>query len=93
MYYCMKCDSKFEEFKKVHTTYEEYYEIASDVMSRTPMTLYFCPCCGADSDYIEELSECDMCEGYYPECVLTDTEGFPNGGVGQVCPDCLKNME
>ena len=43
-------------------------------------------------DLISELVECS-CGEMVEQKDMTDTEGMINGGVGSVCPDCLRDME
>lgn len=57
MYRCSICKKKFEEPKKINTTYESYYGVASDFQSYTPLTLEVCPFCSCEE--INEIEEYD----------------------------------
>lgn len=90
MYYCNNCNSEFKDLELKEVKAEDYYGVSGQFMSSHTMTIAECPCCGSD-DY-EEMVMCPMCEEYFKEEDLIDTEGLPNGGVGNICEDCLKNL-
>lgn len=54
-YVCNNCKKEFFEFKKIKTTYESYYGVASEFPNSTPLELKVCPFC--DSDDIEYKKE------------------------------------
>lgn len=89
MYLCEDCNHKFEEPRRVETTFESYYGVSDLFSSSTRTTLFTCPSCG--SEEISELEECDCCGEFVKETY--STEGMINGGIGYVCENCLRDME
>lgn len=90
MYYCYVCRDVFNEPRVETVKAEDYYGVSGEFMSSHTMDISMCPFCGND-DY-EEMVMCPMCEEYFKEEDLIDTEGLPNGGLGNICEDCLKNL-
>ncbi len=39
-----------------------------------------------------EYVNCDGCNEFENIDDLIDTEGFINGGIGLICPDCIKDL-
>ena len=91
MYKCNNCRSEFEEAAEKRICFEQEYGVANLFSSRSYTNIYVCPCCG-DED-IHELEQCSVCEEWFDETDLTDTEGLINGGIGYVCPQCYKDMK
>lgn len=48
-----------------------------------------CPFCGSDD--VEEMKQCEMCEEYFKEDDLHDTEEYINGGCGYCCEQCIED--
>lgn len=90
MYYCNNCEEVFDNLDTKEVNAEDYYGVGGQFMSTHTMTILSCPHCGSD-DY-EEMEKCAMCEEYFRHDDLIDTEGLLNGGVGNICEDCLKNL-
>lgn len=90
MYYCNNCEEVFVNLDTKEVNAEYYYGVGGQFMSTHTMTISSCPHCGSD-DY-EEMVKCAMCEEYFRHDDLIDTEGLPNGGIGNICEDCLKNL-
>ena len=40
-----------------------------------------------------DIKQCQICDGFELSSDMEDTEGLPNGGVGEVCPSCKQDME
>lgn len=91
MYYCENCETKFEEPSKKNITYEDYYGVGNLFYDRHQMDILVCPFC--NSEDIQEMQKCDVCEEYFLEDDLTDTEEAVNGGIGYLCDDCLEDCD
>lgn len=80
MYKCFHCEEVFDEPETSR------YELC-----RIDGVPYYgndhvCPCCGSTD--IDEVHQCDVCGGYFPEHEIdTDDEGH------DVCPDCFDIAE
>ena len=91
MYYCENCKNEFIEPKVEKTTYEEMCGVYGEFANHNELSLEFCPYC--HSDDFEEMKACDKCGEYCPDEYLTDTEEMVGGGIGYLCPDCLRDCE
>lgn len=91
MYKCNNCRSEFEEPAERRICFEQEYGVDMLFDSRTYTTTHACPCC--DDTDIKELEQCAVCEEWFEEEDLTDTEGLVNGGIGYVCPQCYKDSD
>lgn len=67
--------------KQIKWLNENYYEIENGF---TRLTLL---------DYLDELQECSICNGWVEKDNLIDTEDKVNGGIGQVCEDCWRDAQ
>lgn len=94
MYYCKHCqeliNSENLEIKEI--CFETEFGVGNLFQDRHYHTVYRCPYCH-DYEDLEEAMQCDMCQEYYPEDDLEDTEGYINGGCGYCCPDCITDAE
>jgi len=90
MYYCRNCKIEFENPKEEKTTYEDFYGISTMFSDSHECTIKTCPHCG--SEEIEEMGTCDNCGYPCRDIDLTDTEELFGGGVGNLCPDCMRDL-
>lgn len=91
MYRCCKCYEMFEEPETKNIISEEYLGINHLFPNQTRMNVDICPSCG-DED-IEELRKCDICDEWFSEDELEDTEGMINGSVGWCCEQCIEDRD
>lgn len=91
MYKCCKCESRFDEPDRKEISYEDYYGVSDLFQNSHRMDLLVCPFC--QDDDIEELSKCDLCDEWFEEEALIDTDGMVNGSVGYVCEQCLHDND
>jgi hypothetical protein len=91
MYRCNNCRSEFEEPERRNVIAEEHLGISNMFPNITRMDLFVCPSCGDDD--LEELEQCEICEEWFKNEDLTDTEGMVGGGCGYACPQCLEDCE
>lgn len=45
------------------------------------------------SNNCEELRKCDICDEWFSEDELEDTEGMINGSVGWCCEQCIEDRD
>ena len=91
MYRCMECDNEFTEPQIEKTTYEDFYEVASQFSNKNEMILEKCPYCGSD-DFIA-LEKCSRCGEYCLDSDLIDTDEINGGGIGYLCLDCFNDIK
>lgn len=91
MWYCNECNAEFETPKMEKTTFEDFYGVNNLFPTSHECTLKSCPRC--ESDDIEEMVKCDVCEELFPEEKLIDTEEYPHGNIGMLCEDCFRDCE
>ena len=83
---CANCDHVCtgDELVRTKTTYEQYYGVAADFPTGTPLVLCVCPKCGSDEvNGIDPWISDDVC----PECGGRTTEGTMNE-YGVECDTC-----
>ena len=90
MYYCENCKNEFDEPVQQYVTTESYYGVDSLLDERIVKLVQLCPHCG--SEEIEEMGTCDNCGYPCRDIDLTDTEELFGGGVGNLCPDCMRDL-
>lgn len=90
MYYCRDCKNEFDEVKQKRISFEDYYGVSVLFPDKHEMNLEICPHCG--SEEIEEMGTCDNCGYPCRDIDLTDTEELFGGGVGNLCPDCMRDL-
>lgn len=90
MYYCENCKNEFDEPSKEKTCFENYYGVDHLFNESHDFILEKCPHCGSED--IEEMSTCDNCGYPCRDIDLTDTEELFGGGVGNLCPDCMRDL-
>lgn len=89
MWYCRTCKREFEEPEVERESFEMFYGVSHLFPTQNYFDHEICPLCGDDD--IEEMRECDYCEEWNLEDDLEDTEGMINGGIGYLCPQCMKD--
>lgn len=82
MYKCDYCKCKFDEPDTLSTTYEDYYGVSDDVMSRTHLSIEVCPICGS-----EEISEMNLCETCKWSHIDSDSEEYCETDESYDCDD------
>lgn len=87
MYYCEHCENVFDEPERKEITFEDFYGVDHLFSSSHRMTLSVCPGCGSED--IEEMQKCEICEEYFREDELFDTDEYINGGCGYCCQQCI----
>lgn len=92
MWYCENCKNEFEEPTRKEISFEEYYGVGHLFSSDHKTTIMVCPCCGSDGT-LEEMKECDYCGEWNREEDLEDTDGLTGGGIGYLCPQCIRDCE
>ena len=53
-------------------------------------TDYKCPVCGGE---VVDAMQCEICDEWLPEDLLTDTTEYINGGVGYCCEGCMQDAD
>lgn len=66
-----------------------YCEDCDNTFDNTQKNELVCPFC--ESNEIEEMQKCQMCEEYFREDDLHDTEEYINGGCGYCCEQCIQD--
>lgn len=66
-----------------------YCENCDNTFESSPGNEVICPYCG--SGETEEMQKCNICEEYFKEDDLYDTDGYVNGGCGYCCEQCIKD--
>ena len=79
MYYCNDCECEFEEPKEER----EHHSELNGMGGITWESFFVCPNCG--SDWIEEMTKCDLCGEWSRE---TKIFGRPD-----VCDECRRDIE
>ena len=92
MWYCNNCKSEFSSPIRKETTFEDYYGVSHLFPDSHSIEILICPECKEDG-YLEEMRECDYCGEWTKEDDLEDTDGCINGGIGYLCPQCIKDCE
>lgn len=66
-----------------------YCDVCDNTFENLQKNELICPFCG--SSEVEEMQKCEMCEEYFREDDLHDTEGYINGGCGYCCEQCIQD--
>ena len=99
MYRCSKCGNIFENFNEIIIPggcYEADYGVYSlfpDHHYYPSYTYLGCPECEVSYEECKELKPCDICDKLCEIDDLFDTTQMINGGVGDVCEQCLEDYD
>ena len=91
MWYCKNCKTEFAEPEKRRECFEEFYGVSHLFQTSNYFEHLTCPECGEDC--IEEMQECDYCGEWNLSDNLEDTTEMINGGIGYLCPQCIKDCD
>lgn len=93
MYKCNNCNARFEEHKTKRISLEDLYGVGDLFRNHHYTEIHICPNCENEDADIEELKQCPLCEEWFEEDELIDTEGLVNGSVGYVCEQCFQDND
>ena len=92
MYYCEYCEAvrSASELKTEQKCFETEFGVSNLFPDSHYYTDYKCPVCGGE---VVDAMQCEICDEWLPEDLLTDTTEYINGGVGYCCEGCMQDAD